>query len=492
MPKTLLLADDSVTIQKVVGISFANEDVVLLTVDNGDDAIARAREARPDVVLADVVMPGRNGYDVCQAIKADPALAHIPVLLLTGTFEAFDEQRASRVGADGHITKPFEAQALVDKVNGLLSRPPASAAAEPARSARAGGSIEIGAFRSARASAPPPQPVSHTADTAYDFFDEQAPPAAAAAPTAAPAAPEPVREDTTVLIGQAPRESRPDDGGFAFDEFADTEREPALPPRAVAPAEAPAPARGIAREELGFELAMPGAEAESSLFDDFTPNTAAPAPEREDFATQVAEPRGAFEWDAPAAAPTPAPPAAEAETRFSFSGAVEPAAELAEPDWFSGPEAQGATHLLEAEPLELALPVASEAPSPAGDPFELDAAFEAGALDAAVLDPQAGRGYDVSSSDLGPPLVVLAPPPPVHEPTARVAEPAPSAHAPGAALGRTELHDALEKMAWEAFGPVAESLVRDAVERIERIAWEVIPQMAEAMIREEIRKLKGE
>ena len=75
MPKTLLLADDSVTIQKVVGISFANEDVVLLTVDNGDDAVARAREARPDLVLADVVMPGKNGYEVCEAIKADPSLA---------------------------------------------------------------------------------------------------------------------------------------------------------------------------------------------------------------------------------------------------------------------------------------------------------------------------------------------------------------------------------------------------------------------------------
>src|SRR5574338_208515 len=131
MPKTLLLADDSVTIQKVVGISFANEDVVLLTVDNGDDAIARAKEARPDIVLADVVMPGKNGYEVCQAIKSDPALAKTPVLLLTGPFEAFDEQRAARAGADGHITKPFEAQALVDKVNALLARPASGAAAEP-------------------------------------------------------------------------------------------------------------------------------------------------------------------------------------------------------------------------------------------------------------------------------------------------------------------------------------------------------------------------
>ena len=61
MAKTLLLADDSVTIQKVVGISFASEDVTLITVDNGEDAIAKAKENRPDAILADVVMPGKSG-----------------------------------------------------------------------------------------------------------------------------------------------------------------------------------------------------------------------------------------------------------------------------------------------------------------------------------------------------------------------------------------------------------------------------------------------
>ncbi|MGH7287935.1 MAG: response regulator, partial [Myxococcota bacterium] len=132
MPKTLLLADDSVTIQKVVGISFANEDVRIVTVDNGDDAVIRAREVKPDIVLADVVMPGKSGYDVCAAIKADAELRGVPVLLLTGTFETFDEDRAARVGADGHITKPFEAQALVELVNARL------AAASSARSARPG------------------------------------------------------------------------------------------------------------------------------------------------------------------------------------------------------------------------------------------------------------------------------------------------------------------------------------------------------------------
>ena len=74
MPKTLLLADDSVTIQKVVAISFASEDLTITTVDNGDDAVTRARELLPDVILADVVMPGKSGYEVCEAVKADPAL----------------------------------------------------------------------------------------------------------------------------------------------------------------------------------------------------------------------------------------------------------------------------------------------------------------------------------------------------------------------------------------------------------------------------------
>lgn len=117
MSKMLLLADDSVVIQKLVGLSFANENIEIVSTDNGDDAVTMARDLRPDIVLADVVMPGLSGYEVCEAIKQDAGLAHTPVLLLTGTFEAFDEARAAAVGANGQITKPFEAQALVERVN---------------------------------------------------------------------------------------------------------------------------------------------------------------------------------------------------------------------------------------------------------------------------------------------------------------------------------------------------------------------------------------
>ena len=118
MPKNLLLADDSVTIQKMVAITFANEDYAVSVVDNGEDAVAKARAARPDVILLDAVMPRKNGYEACEALKADPALAGVPVILLAGTFEAFDEARARTVRADAFIQKPFESQALINKVRG--------------------------------------------------------------------------------------------------------------------------------------------------------------------------------------------------------------------------------------------------------------------------------------------------------------------------------------------------------------------------------------
>jgi CheY-like chemotaxis protein len=123
MPKQLLVADDSLTIRKVIGMVFAVEDVSITYVDNGSDAVARAREMKPDCVLADVLMPGKSGYEVCEALKADPTTASIRVLLLAGNFEPFDEARARAVRADDFIVKPFESQALIDKVRAQLGLP---------------------------------------------------------------------------------------------------------------------------------------------------------------------------------------------------------------------------------------------------------------------------------------------------------------------------------------------------------------------------------
>ena len=121
MSKKLLLADDSITIQKVIQITFAHEDYELTITDNGDAALAKAQELKPDLIMSDVYMPGKNGYELTTAIKQDPALQHIPVLLLAGSFEPFDEDKARSCKADAWIEKPFESQSLIDKVAELLS-----------------------------------------------------------------------------------------------------------------------------------------------------------------------------------------------------------------------------------------------------------------------------------------------------------------------------------------------------------------------------------
>jgi len=117
----LLLADDSVTIQRVIELTFADEDVQVLAVGDGQQAIDRVRTDRPDIVLADVGMPERDGYEVAAFIKGDPELKHIPVLLLTGAFEPIDEARARAVGCDGVLVKPFEPQMVISRVRDLLA-----------------------------------------------------------------------------------------------------------------------------------------------------------------------------------------------------------------------------------------------------------------------------------------------------------------------------------------------------------------------------------
>jgi len=121
MPHKLLLADDSITIQRVIELTFADEDVHVRTVGDGKSAIASIQSERPDIVLADVGMPERDGYEVAEFIKGNPQLASIPVLLLTGAFEPIDESRARAVGCDGVLVKPFEPQMVINRVKDLLA-----------------------------------------------------------------------------------------------------------------------------------------------------------------------------------------------------------------------------------------------------------------------------------------------------------------------------------------------------------------------------------
>ena len=121
MSRTILLADDSLTIQKVVELTFADTEYEVVTVSSGDDLLAQLPECRPDLVICDVIMPGRDGYDVCQEIKSNPGTLHLPVILLTGTFEPFDRDRALAAGCSEIVTKPFEARKLVEAVERLAN-----------------------------------------------------------------------------------------------------------------------------------------------------------------------------------------------------------------------------------------------------------------------------------------------------------------------------------------------------------------------------------
>ena len=131
MGHRILLADDSLTIQKVVELTFARSDWELRTVGSGDKAAALLAEFAPDVVLADAVMPGLTGYELCEAVKRLPDGPYIPVVMLTGTFEPFDRARSERAGADAVVTKPFDSHALHDLVRELTVRAKEAKAAAP-------------------------------------------------------------------------------------------------------------------------------------------------------------------------------------------------------------------------------------------------------------------------------------------------------------------------------------------------------------------------
>jgi CheY-like chemotaxis protein len=232
----LLLADDSVTIQRVIELTFADEDVQVLAVGDGQQAIERVKAERPDIVLADVGMPERDGYEVAAYIKNDPQLAHIPVLLLTGAFEPVDEVRARAVGCDGVLVKPFEPQMVISRVRDLLagnreggkpshaqvSNVSAPLVVETGRHEAAPGGDDVGGANALEAyfdrldaalatkttTPPSPEPIERTqgASTVVPFLPETPAPPAPPRPVAAlpqPAAP-PAVPPAPVPVSSAP------------------------------------------------------------------------------------------------------------------------------------------------------------------------------------------------------------------------------------------------------------------------------------------------
>ena len=495
MPKTILLADDSITIQKVVAISFASENITVLTVDNGDDAIIKAREVRPDIVLADVVMPGMNGYEVCEAIKGDPELAHIPVLLLTGTFEAFDESRARDVGSAGHIAKPFEAQSLVNEVRRLIEPATADAPAPPATAA-----VESAESLAAD-------------DGAFDFFDDES-----GTPDLTPAqsllddggdlefqnpasgftsgdddldAPASPREQSVPVTPDVAPEAEPVEvtsaSSLANATTVGVELEPAPAASTGVVVDGDSLDASLAPEASGsgdqpFDFAL--AEAATDPIDPLADLDPVPSVDTDDLAqATVIDPLGASGYDVsssdlgPPMTDIQPDPRQVATTREGDAEVTMLAPEF-QPEANAGPDT---------DPIAPA-PIANDLTTIVGqDPVY------AGATTLPRLEPIAVAVDEDAPADLAAELYA--------EPAAAEAADAPAASAAEptnaliAAIGpelRQQLHDTLEKIAWESFGDLTEAIVRQSVERVESIAWEVIPRMAETLIQEEIRRLNAE
>ena len=124
MAKRIVIADDSATIQRAFAMTFGAEDVTLVAARSADEGFALTRQLQPELVIADGMMPGRSGYDLCAQIKADPSLSSTAVYVLASAQQPYDDSRGRQCGADGHFMKPFDTTALIEKVHEALAKGP--------------------------------------------------------------------------------------------------------------------------------------------------------------------------------------------------------------------------------------------------------------------------------------------------------------------------------------------------------------------------------
>src|SRR5512137_2190493 len=146
MPVKILLADKSITIQKVVEMLFSGKEYEVTCVSDGDSAFSEASRIVPDVVLADVDLPRIDGYSFAGRLKETPTLAKVPVILMLSRDDVYDAMKGKLSGIVDNIAKPFESQELIGKVKKALSAAPAAAPAS--------------APKPAAEPVPPPKPVA--------------------------------------------------------------------------------------------------------------------------------------------------------------------------------------------------------------------------------------------------------------------------------------------------------------------------------------------
>ncbi|MET0386298.1 MAG: response regulator [Polyangiales bacterium] len=179
MAVNILVADDSVTMRRILELTFQGEDARVITVDSGDSALRKASEVTPDLVFADLSLAGMDGYALASAIKAAPGLERTAVVVMASQKHPYDDEKGKAVGVDDHILKPFDTQHVIDRVKQVLGRPRAASAARPAAAAATAAAPAVPIIPNAA-------PANRIGTKTLAFGK---PPAAANAPAAAAAAP---------------------------------------------------------------------------------------------------------------------------------------------------------------------------------------------------------------------------------------------------------------------------------------------------------------
>src|SRR3954468_2917424 len=509
MAKKILLADDSITIQKVVELTFSDGDYEVTAVNNGAKAIQKLADMRPDIILSDIIMPEKNGYEVCEYVKSHPELRNLPVVLLTGTFEPFDPDRAEKAGCDAVVTKPFESQSLIHKVEELISASKAAAAQAVSEAPTA--TIPLSTTESpweepaAETHEEPfaaPGPFAHGGDI---FGAPQAPPLPttempfeSSAPAfggetrafpqlnfaelqriqqePAAAAPPP----TTPPIEPSPWDEGPAFGGetraFPRMSFDELQKQMGQPPPAPDPPAAPATAAEPSPWDEGPAFGGETRAFPRMSFDELQKQMeqAAPVPPE------------------PPPAPAPAPEPSPWDEGEGFGGETRAFPRMSFDD----------LQKVEAAPEPVA-PVAEPEPEPAPweEPAPIQAETPVAASELSIWEEQpAASDNDVAAFAESPFAAPEPEPEPEPEPLPELA-PAVEPDTAAPASVNPQITDVVTQSAApssfdltdEQIDRIAKRVVQMMSEQVVRnIAWEVIPDMAEMVVKERIKQLEAE
>lgn len=505
----LLFADDSVTMQKVIQLTLENEDIDIIFAGDGNRAWELARDRRPDIVVADVFMPGLDGLQLCEKLKQNPETAAIPVILISGELESYDAAKGEEAGAAAHITKPFKSGEFIDAVKkySAVKKGPASSKASSAKAAKA----------------PRPQE------------GDEKPPASAPAVlellTRVPSGKTAEVDDELEIVDEDIDSLEDDLEGLEGEEGADDEEEFGLLEdeggEAVA-AEAGQPEDDRSGEEIeavSFALREPEEKSDGG-FDDIRLG--------DDFGEVVAEAGG--EFMPPASAATP--PAEPAPKDSALAVAPRPVADIDDAlealgisDAPPAEEALGGTGEIVRAIEEEAAQLAAEKEDPSGGEDELwgktmdeidkvlletvETVGESGGSGGKVALDDGNGAWEVMDAPTGPPPAKTDAPPPVIPDQERMD--AMFRKAAGAAFDRflaanaadilrEELARAVEVRVKEAFEQQFEKAIREEIGRvmaagfqnamprmlaiIDKITVQVTPRIAQQMIKIAIERIK--